>query len=86
MRQGKGGSDAASACGRGERSFDPEVTHAMGVAFEGACWTLGLVDKSDRAAGRLIAEKIIQLAAQGERDPHRIRADVLHAFMLTRAA
>jgi hypothetical protein len=53
-------------------SFDPETTHAMGLAFDRARKALGLSDKLDGAA-RLIADRIIEAAAAGERDPDRLR-------------
>ncbi len=54
-----------------EMSFDPEVTRAMGVAFESACQSLGLTDKTD-AMTQLVAAKIIETAKTGERDPIRL--------------
>jgi len=53
-------------------SFDPETTHAMGVAFDEVRHILGLSDKLDGAT-RLVAERIIDAAAAGERDPARLR-------------
>jgi hypothetical protein len=49
------------------QAFAPEVTAAMGIAFESACARLRL-SRSDSAT-EAIAKKIIALAQQGERDP-----------------
>ena len=49
------------------QAFPPEVTRAMGVAFENACARLGL--SGDDEASEAVAKKIIALAQQGERDP-----------------
>ncbi len=51
--------------------FDEEATGAMGLAFERACETLGLIDKSDPAT-RLLAEKVIEAAKTGERHADRL--------------
>jgi hypothetical protein len=60
-------------------SFDPETTHAMGLAFDQARKALGLSDKMDGAT-RLIADRIIDAAAAGERDPDRLRDAAVHYF------
>ncbi len=59
-----------------ELVLDPEATHAMGVAFDGARWVLGLASKSSDGADRR-AQMIVKLAIAGERDPWRLRAGVL---------
>ena len=51
----------------------------MGIAFENACKILKLVDRSDPLT-ELVAVKIIELAASGERDPDRLCAGVLAAY------
>jgi len=48
-------------------NFDPETTHAMGVAFELACVALQLRNRSDPATTAMVAQKIIALAKAGER-------------------
>jgi hypothetical protein len=53
-------------------SFDPEATQAMGFAFDEARRVLGLTDKVD-AVTRLLADRIVDLASAGERDPIRLR-------------
>jgi hypothetical protein len=54
-----------------ELAFDPETTRAMGIAFDEACKTLRLTDKADSAT-RLLADRIVDLATEGERDPMRL--------------
>jgi hypothetical protein len=60
-------------------AFDPETTHAMSVAFDGARWVLGLAIRSSDAADRL-AQMIVAAAMTGERDPWRPRAAALRRF------
>jgi hypothetical protein len=50
-------------------NFDPETTHAMGIAFEIACVALQLRNRYDFSAAAMVAEKIIALAKAGERCP-----------------
>jgi hypothetical protein len=51
-------------------SFNEDVTELMGDAFDAACEGLGNVSDSIRAA---IADRIIEEAGNGERDPIRLR-------------
>jgi hypothetical protein len=59
--------------------FDPEVVRVMSTAFEIARASLHLADRRDTVNG-LLAQKIIALAEQGERDPEcmadRVLADL----------
>ena len=48
--------------------FDPEARRVMGVAFEIARVALGLADRGD-LADAFIAQRIIELAKAGERNP-----------------
>jgi hypothetical protein len=59
--------------------FDPDVTRAMGVAFEKACRTLGLAPTSDPVT-EAVAKVIIDLADAGERDPEHLYARALAYF------
>ena len=59
--------------------FEPEIVRAMGIAFDNACKTLKLVDRSGLLA-QLIAGNIIELAASGEHDPERLCAIVLATY------
>jgi hypothetical protein len=51
--------------------FDAEAERVMGVAFEMACAALKLADRADIAT-KIVAERIIALATDGERDPDRL--------------
>ena len=60
-------------------SFDPEMTRIMGIAFETARIALRLTDR-DKFAEARIAEKIIDLAKAGERNPDLLCERVLFEF------
>jgi hypothetical protein len=60
----------------GPPAFDPEVTHAMGVAFDDVCRALFVPDNA-KAVRQAIAEKVIEHVRRGERDPDRLRDAVL---------
>ncbi len=57
--------------------FDPDTITNMSRVLESVCEVLGLSLKDDPAT-RFVAEKIIELAQRGVRDP-----DVLCAMVLT---
>jgi hypothetical protein len=59
--------------------FDPEAIKAMSAAFEAVCETLQLHPRSDPIT-EIVAQKVIEVAGTGERDPDRIRDLVLLAF------
>jgi hypothetical protein len=59
-----------------EAVFDPEHITAMTTAFEDALRNLGLVDRSDPLV-ESVAKKIVDAAKMGERDPERLRVQVL---------
>ena len=50
-------------------AFTPEATHVMGEAFDRACLMLGQVPP---AVKETIANRLIEQAATGERDPDRL--------------
>jgi hypothetical protein len=50
------------------QAFDPELITAMGKAFDATCEALGLSDRGDRT-NELIAQKIIEFAQRGLRNP-----------------
>ena len=77
MRIPTGGNAPSRELSSGERAFDPEATHAMSVAFDGARWVLGGLANPTSAR---VAELIIELASAGERDPWRLRAGVLRSL------
>jgi hypothetical protein len=60
-------------------AFDDETTHAMGVAYDEARKVLGLSDKMDGAT-RLVADRIVDAASAGERDPIRLRDAAVSYF------
>jgi hypothetical protein len=62
-----------------KQAFDPDVTEAMGVAFDAVCRTLA-IDTRGIAEPRIVARKIIELAQMGVRDPHQLRDRALEAF------
>lgn len=51
-------------------SFDPDLTRAMGEAFDAAREQVG---DAGQSAYEAIAEQIIAAARRGERDPVRLR-------------
>src|SRR5215472_4147391 len=50
------------------QAFDPETVEAMGKAFAATCNTLGLSNRDD-AMTNLVAEKIIEWAQRGLKNP-----------------
>jgi hypothetical protein len=64
---------------REEAVFSPEEISTITKAFEAALQGLGLVNRSD-AVAETVARKIIELARMGERDPDRLRDQVLMTY------
>src|SRR5947199_2251694 len=60
------------------RPFDPETTRIMGVAFEIACTVFRLADRGPAEA--IVAQRIIDLASAGERNPDLLCEKVLFEF------
>jgi hypothetical protein len=52
-------------------AFGPDVTRAMGVAFDKACRSLQDNDQAN-VVREIIAKRIIDLARDGERDPDHL--------------
>ena len=50
------------------QAFDSELIAAMGKALDATCEALGLSDRGDRT-NELIAQKFIELAQRGLRNP-----------------
>lgn len=50
------------------QAFDPEMIDVMGAAFSKTCDALGLIERTDPIT-TLVAEKIIELAERGLRNP-----------------
>jgi hypothetical protein len=55
------------------QAFDPELVEAMGAAFLDTCDALGLSSRTDPIT-KPVAEKIIELAERGLRNPTTMRA------------
>jgi len=53
-------------------AFEPEAIAAMSEAFDAAC------ESQPEAVREVIAQRIIQAARLGERDPVRLRESALH--------
>ena len=62
-----------------ELSLAPEDVTALGAAYDLAILNLGLVDRDDPLT-KLVAERLINLARQGQRDPHKLRDAVLSSL------
>jgi hypothetical protein len=61
------------------QAFDPETVEAMGKALVTACEALGLSDRDD-AMTRLVAEKIIELAQRGMKNPIALHFAAMKEF------
>ena len=59
--------------------FDPEAIRIMGVAYEMALVALQRTDGTANPTREAVAQKIIDLAKAGERDPERLCDGVLKA-------
>jgi hypothetical protein len=64
------------------QAFDPETIENMSAAFVAACDALHL-KVCDDPATRLVAEKVIEFAQRGIRDPNTLRKLTLKEFDLT---
>ena len=62
------------------RAYKPRHIRAMGMAFDAACGLLDLSGETGDWMSDLVATKIIELAAAGERDAVRLTARVLAEF------
>jgi hypothetical protein len=60
-------------------AFEPETITILVVAYEDALRSLGLAEQSDPLT-QIVAERIIQLAQQGERDPVQLRDGALDSL------
>lgn len=63
------------------QAFDPETIEKMSAAFVATCNALHL-KVGDDPATRLVAEKVIQFAQRGIRDPDMLRKLTLKEFDL----
>lgn len=61
------------------RAFDPDDIMRLTIACGAVLHHLGLVDHEDGAT-LMVAQRIVDLAAQGERDPERLTAATIEAL------
>jgi hypothetical protein len=61
-----------------DHAFGPDEIRVLTTAFEDTLRTLRLTNRGDPVT-EIIARKIIELAAQGERDPVRLRERAIDA-------
>ena len=59
--------------------FGPDTVAMLAAALEDTLRQLGLVDRNDPAV-TIIAKRIIELARRGERDPIRLRNEVIQSL------
>jgi ABC-type hemin transport system substrate-binding protein len=59
-------------------AFEPDDIQAMSMALDDVCKILNLTDRT-QAAREVVAERIIELARRGERNPAILRDLVLQA-------
>ena len=64
------------------QAFDPEAIENMSAAFVAACDAL-LLKVCDDPATRIVAEKVIEFAQRGIRDPNMLRKLTLQEFGLS---
>jgi hypothetical protein len=64
------------------QAFEPEVIETMSAAFVAACVALHL-KVGDDPATRVVAEKVINLAQRGIRDPEELRTMTLKELDLS---
>ena len=62
--------------------FERDVIRTMSDAFDSACRIIRVADRSVTRQG--LAQKIIAAAANGERDPERLRDIALRAYGIHR--
>ena len=62
-----------------DKVVDAEAVHALRSAYDGARWILGRAAQTEEWGTRL-AQLVIEAATTGERDPWRLRTDVLRSF------
>jgi len=64
------------------QAFEPEIIETMSAAFVAACEALHL-KAGDDPATRFVAEKVMELAQRGIRDPDTLRTMTLKEFGLS---
>ena len=61
----------------GRAAFDPKTIAAMATAVDEVCKARRVND--DKATREIIAMRVVELARQGEYDPHKLRDRLLQA-------
>jgi hypothetical protein len=65
-----------------KEAFQPEDVALVSNVFEDLLQTLDLVDRREDPVATLLAQKVIELAQTGVRDPIRLKKLTLEAFGL----
>jgi hypothetical protein len=65
---------------RRQEDFTPEEVTILGSVFEDVLQTLGLVDRKDPLT-EMVAKKVVELATAGIREPDRLKALTVQAFI-----
>jgi hypothetical protein len=65
-----------------KEAFQPEDVALVSNVFEDLLQTLDLVDRREDPVATLVAQKVIELAQTGVRDPIRLKKLTLEAFGL----
>jgi hypothetical protein len=65
---------------RRQEDFTPEEVTILGSVFEDVLQTLGLVDRKDPLT-EMVAKKVVELATAGIREPDRLKALTIQAFI-----
>lgn len=60
-------------------AFEPEHVEAMSTAFEEICRELGLAQRDDPLR-ELVARQVIEFARRGEREPTKLKSQVMAAI------
>jgi hypothetical protein len=61
-------------------AFDPDVTAAMSSAYQAVLTELRLSDRED-AGTLMVAKRVVEIAARGERDPRRLAEATLELLL-----
>jgi hypothetical protein len=65
---------------RNQGVFTPEEVTVLGNVFEDVLRTLGLADRTDPLA-EMVAKKVVEFATAGIREPDRLKAVTIQAFV-----
>jgi hypothetical protein len=65
---------------REQAAFTPDEVTVLGNVFEDVLRTLGLVDRNDPLT-EMVAKKVVELAKAGIREPDRLKAVTIQAFV-----